>query len=167
MILSYYFQALIFYSLSSGYSELLFLEYSMFRLTVFSAPNSHSLTSCTTHSFVDFKFLLRGTHFREIFPDLICSNISIDPFLHLLYFASQCMLSRFSHVQLFVTPWTIARWVPLFRGFSQQEYWNVLPCPPPGDLPEPGVKPKSPVSPALRVDSLPLSHRRIRRFHNT
>ena len=43
---------------------------------------------------------------------------------------------------------------PLFMGFSQQEYWSGLPCPPPGDLPDPGIEPKSPVSPALQVDSL-------------
>ena len=40
-------------------------------------------------------------------------------------------------------------------GFSRQEYWNGLPFPPPGDLPDPGIKPISPVSPALQADSLP------------
>ena len=40
-------------------------------------------------------------------------------------------------------------------GFSRQEYWSGFPCPPPGDLPNPGIKPRSP---ALQVDSLPLSH---------
>ena len=40
-------------------------------------------------------------------------------------------------------------------GFSRQEYWSGLPCPPPGDLPDPGTKPRSP---ALQADSLPLSH---------
>ena len=44
-------------------------------------------------------------------------------------------------------------------GFSQQEYWSGLPCPPPGDLHDPGIEPVSSVSPALQVDSLPLSHR--------
>ena len=43
-------------------------------------------------------------------------------------------------------------------GFSRQEYWSGLPCPPPGHLPDPGIEPTSPVSPALQVDSLPLSH---------
>ena len=38
---------------------------------------------------------------------------------------------------------------PLSMGFSRQEYWSELPCPPPGDLPEPGIKPRSPMSPAL------------------
>ena len=43
---------------------------------------------------------------------------------------------------------------PLSMGFSRQEYWSGLPFPPPGDLPDPGTEPKSPVSPALQADSL-------------
>ena len=50
-----------------------------------------------------------------------------------------CMLSRFSHVRLFVTPWTVACHTPLSMGFSRQEYWSGLPCPPLGDLPNPGI----------------------------
>jgi len=42
-------------------------------------------------------------------------------------------------------------------GFSRQEYWSGLPCPPPGNLPNPGIEPVSPLSPALQVDSLLLS----------
>ena len=42
-------------------------------------------------------------------------------------------------------------------GFSSQEYWSGLPCPPPGDLPDPGIEPVSPTSPALQVGSLPLA----------
>ena len=69
------------------------------------------------------------------------------------------VLSYFRHVQLFVTPWTVAHQAPLSVRFSRQEYWSGLPCPPPGDLPNPGMEPESPVSPELQVDSLPLSHR--------
>ena len=47
---------------------------------------------------------------------------------------------------------------PLSVGFSRQEYWSGLPCPPPRDLPGPGIGPTSPVAPALKADSLPLSH---------
>ena len=54
-----------------------------------------------------------------------------------------------SHVQLFATPWTVARQAPLSMGFSRQEYWSGLPFPPLGDLPNPGIEPASPVSPAL------------------
>ena len=43
-------------------------------------------------------------------------------------------------------------------GFSRQEHWSELPFPPPGDLPNPGIEPESPVFPALQADGLPLSH---------
>ena len=43
-----------------------------------------------------------------------------------------------------VTPWTAARQVPLSTGFSRQEYWDGSPCPPPGDLANPGIRPTSP-----------------------
>ena len=59
------------------------------------------------------------------------------------------MLSRFSHVQLLGTLWTVAHQAPLSMGFSRQEYWSGLPCPPPGDLPDPGLKLESLTSPAL------------------
>ena len=49
----------------------------------------------------------------------------------------------------FVTPWTIAPQAPLSMGFSRQEYWSGLPFSPPGDLPNTGIKPTSPESPAL------------------
>ena len=60
-----------------------------------------------------------------------------------------CVLSHFSHVQLFATPWTVACQAPLSVGFSRQEYWSGLPYPPPGDLPDLGIKPTSLMSPAL------------------
>ena len=50
---------------------------------------------------------------------------------------------------LFVTPWTVARQAPLSMEFSRQEYWSGLPCPRPGDLPNPGIEPMSLLSPAL------------------
>ena len=59
------------------------------------------------------------------------------------------MLSRFSRVQLFVTVWTVAHKAPLSMGFSRQEYWSELPGPPPGYLPDQGIEPASPESPAL------------------
>ena len=59
------------------------------------------------------------------------------------------LLSRFSHVRVFVTLWTVTCQVPLSMGFSRQEYWNGLPCPPPGNLPDPGIKLPSLMSPAL------------------
>ena len=52
----------------------------------------------------------------------------------------------------FVTPWTVAHQAPPSMGFSRQEYWSGLPFPSPGDLPDPGIKPRSP---ALQADALP------------
>ena len=52
-------------------------------------------------------------------------------------------------LQLCPTLWTVARQAPLSREFSRQEYWNGLPCPTPGDLPDPGIKPASLMSSAL------------------
>ena len=63
-----------------------------------------------------------------------------------------------SPVRLFATPWTAACQASLSMGFSRQEYWRGLPCPPPGNLPHPGMEPRSPASPALQVDPLLLSH---------
>ena len=55
----------------------------------------------------------------------------------------------FSHVRLFVTLWSIVLQTPLSMGFSSQQYWSRLPFPPPGDLPDRGIEPVSPWSPAL------------------
>ena len=53
-----------------------------------------------------------------------------------------------------MTPQTVAHQAPLFMEFSRQEDWSGLPCPPPGDLSEPGIEPRSP---ALQADSSPSS----------
>ena len=68
------------------------------------------------------------------------------------------VLSHFSCIRLFVTLCTEVLQAPLSMGFSQQEYWSGLPGEDPGNLPDPEIEPASPVSPALQVDSLPLSH---------
>ena len=57
-----------------------------------------------------------------------------------------------SYVQLFATPWTVAYQAPLSMGFSRQEYWSGLPFPSPGDLPDPGIEPRSTT---LQTDTLP------------
>ena len=86
-----------------------------------------------------------------------------------IYF-SESFESKYIHMKgkvkvtqlcLFVTPWTQeppACQVPLSMAFSRPEYWSGLPCPPPRDLPHSGIKPMSPASLALQVNSLPLSH---------
>ena len=68
-----------------------------------------------------------------------------------------CMHAKsLQYVRLFATPWTVACQAPLSIGLSRQEYYSGLPCPPPGDLPDSGIKPTSPVASALQADSLPL-----------
>ena len=80
---------------------------------------------------------------------------------HLIYFASKekrqklwvntylCTVPKvkvksFSHVRLFATPWNVAHRAPPSMGFCRQEYWSGLPFPSPGDLPNPGIEPRSP-----------------------
>ena len=57
-----------------------------------------------------------------------------------------------SRVRLFATPWTVAYQAPPSMGFSRQECWSGLPFPSPGDLPDPGIEPRSPT---LQADALP------------
>ena len=60
-----------------------------------------------------------------------------------------CMHSHFNCMQLFMTLWTVAHQAPLSMEFYRQEHWSVLPYPPPGDLPDPGIEPVSLMSTAL------------------
>ena len=60
------------------------------------------------------------------------------------------MLSHFSHVLFFATPWTVAHEAPLSMGVSRQEYWSGLPFPSPGDLSDPGIEPSSPAASPCR-----------------
>ena len=69
------------------------------------------------------------------------------------------MLSRFSHVRLFATLWTVSCQASLSVGFSRPEYWSGCHALLQGIFPDPGIELESPVAPALQADSLPLSHR--------
>ena len=103
-----------------------------------------------------------------VFESLIAYSYSKEAILHLSSSLlvvwnrtrKECLrawvLSCFSHVGLFVTLWTVACLAPLSMGFSRQEYWSGLPCPPPGDLPNPGIKPVSLLSLALADMFFPL-----------
>ena len=64
---------------------------------------------------------------------------------------SQSEVKSLSRVRLFTTPWTVAYQAPSSMGFSRQEYWSGLLFPSPGDLPDPGIKPRSP---AFQADAL-------------
>ena len=77
----------------------------------------------------------------------IIFNDTVDPVY--LNINKACMLSDYSHVQLFATLWTVAHQALLSMGFSRQEYWSGQPFPPPGDLPNSGIEPTSLTSPAL------------------
>ena len=79
--------------------------------------------------------------FLCIFARATSPNIFYSLFL--LYLLA-CMLSHFSHVWLFATLWAVDCQSPLSMGFSRQEYWSGLPCPPPGDHPDPGIESASP-----------------------
>ena len=68
-----------------------------------------------------------------------------------------CVLSHFMS-EFFADPRIVSRQAPLSMEFSGQEYWVGLPCPPPGDLPDPGSEPTALPAPALQADSLPLNH---------
>ena len=61
-------------------------------------------------------------------------------------------MKSLGRVRLFATPWTVPSKAPLSMEFSRQEYWSGLPFPSPGDLPDPGIEPRSP---ALQADALP------------
>ena len=84
------------------------------------------------------------------------NNFSILPLIvltviHRILCVCVCVwvISLFSHVWLFATLWTTTCKVSLSIGFSSHENWSGLSCPPPGDLPNPGIKPMSLTSPAL------------------
>ena len=102
---------------------------------------------------------------------LLCEWNHFDFFLPLAPFFSQSVIASYQGwfsiiIYLFIhgggglvtkscqtlsTPWTVGCGAPLSMGFSRQEYWSGLPFPPLGDLPDPGIKPRSP---ALQTDSL-------------
>ena len=75
---------------------------------------------------------------------------------------SEVKMKSLSHVRLFATPWTVAYQAPPSMGFSWQEYWSGLPFPSPGDLPDPGIEPRSP---ALGADALTSEPPGKPRFH--
>ena len=82
-------------------------------------------------------------------PSPTCQlTLSVCPELPLL----RVKMESLSCVCLLATPWPVAHQAPLSMGFSRQEYWSRVPCPPPGDFPDPGTEPGSP---ALQADSLP------------
>ena len=113
-----------------------------------------------------FIFLFLSLNISVSDSKYLCS-LALIPSDHFIFlgelFIQGCLLSLCLHVQYpqsCPTLWgpIVAHQAPRSMEFSRQEYWSVLPCPPPRDLPDPGTEPASPASPALQVDSLLLSH---------
>ena len=71
---------------------------------------------------------------------------------YIFFLAQKVKVKSFSRVRLFAIPWTVVYQASLSMGFSRQEYWSGLPLPSPGDLPDPGIKPRCPT---LQADALP------------
>ena len=82
-------------------------------------------------------------------------NNSKHHLTEIIFFWVSEWVKSLSRVRLFATPWTVAYQASPSLGFSRQEYWSGLSCPPPGDLPHPGIKSSSPASSELQVDYLP------------
>ena len=70
-------------------------------------------------------------------------SLFVKPTVH-VFLKRKLKVKSLSRVRLFWTPWTVARQAPPSMGFSRQEYWTGLPFPSPGDLPDPGIEPRSP-----------------------
>ena len=102
------------------------------------------------YSFPDFQPVFCSmSHFKCCFFSCIQVSPETGKVVYYFYLYASAVLRCFSCVQVFVTLWTVACQALLSMGFSRQEYWSVLSCPPPGDLPDPEIKPRSLMSPAL------------------
>ena len=86
---------------------------------------------------------IQYVHIHYIHIKYVCVYISINMCVCLCVYAQVL-----SHVQIFLTLWTVASQAPLSMEFSRQEYGSGLPCPPPGALPDPGIESASLMSPA-------------------
>ena len=108
---------------------------------------SHSSPSEKNYSFSQISDVLvsNGSHLSPSLSLTLCLQREL-PCLRGSGGFGVCVLSRFSCVWLFVTPWAVACQAPLSMGFSRQGHWTGLACPSPGDLPNPGIKPTSYVS---------------------
>ena len=119
-------------------------EWASKQLYIFSHIWVHAYTISTIMNiYYSQIFLILKEHWRYL-----CLHLHLK--LHV------CLLSHFSCIQLFVTPWTVARLAPLSVGFSRQEYCSGLPFPSPGDLPDSGMEPSSLCLLYHQVGYLPL-----------
>ena len=82
----------------------------------------------------------------DIMTEWVKTHVNTILTLHMKKEVKSSEVKSLSRVRLFATPWTVAHQAPPSMGFSRQEYWGGLPFPSPGDLPNPGIEPGSPVS---------------------
>ena len=134
------------------------------------AVSSFPLALCFTHDSVCMSVLLSefippspSPHCVHMSVLYVCVSLflpckSVHQYLFSRFHRYTCVCVCVSHVRLFATQWTVVLLAPLSVGFSRQKHGSRLPCSPPGDLPNPKIKPTSSVAPALQADSLPLSH---------
>ena len=94
------------------------------------------------------------------FPDTADTTLKIHTLRTTALINISIVVQSVSLVQLFMTPRTVARQPPLSMGFPRQEYWNGLPYPFPGDLPDPGIKPPSPALAGIVFTTEPLGKSR-------
>ena len=121
------------------------LEHNLISLKTYTVEKSiFEILSLLSWLFPKFHIKLGSSYSK-------CSWLTFSVILLLILVFSFPLVRRcFSHVRLFVTLWTMAHQAPLSKGFSRQEYGSGVPCPPPGNLPDPGIEPTSLTSPALR-----------------
>ena len=115
------------------------------------------LRASCSHNEKDWSSYIIGSEREDV-----CRGLDMDPGECPLEFLADsittiscAVLSSFSYVRLFSTPWTVALKPFSVHGFSKQEYWSGLTCPPPGDLLHPDINSISLSSPALQAVSLP------------
>ena len=116
------------------------IKSTLFLLSIFVVSNIHMTNICS------FPFN-RNSFFSSIYLSIV--YLSICPYTNSpvhLYTHMNVNVKSLSRVRLFTTQWTVAYQAPPSMGFSRQEYWSGLPFPSPKDLPNPGIKPRSPTS---------------------
>ena len=99
---------------------------------------------CAARQRNSLHLLIPNSHPSPLPPSTHDFAMSLPPRIQLWPHWHVCVLSHFGHVQLFATPWTVARQTPLSMGFSRQGYWSGLPYPSPKDLPDPDIEAPSP-----------------------
>ena len=123
----------------------MFVSFTILKNIYFTFWNCHRLTEKLQGQYFSEK---KDLFFTESFERKFSNQCPVIPKYVNVWFLWSCQVTSVV-VQLFVTRRTVAHEVPLSMGSSSQEYWSALPCPSPGDLPEPGMEPVSLMSPAL------------------